>query len=304
MQYRTLGRTGLSVSEVGYGGAPIGIPNYNEVWDPAGERETASVVAAVRRAVEVGINYFDTAPGYGHGRSEELLGQALEGQRGQVVVATKTPWKKRSREWIVDGVEASLRRLRTDHVDVLQLHGGFNYSADDVKWILEGGVMDAFQRLKAQGKVRYFGLTAGEHGSLGPLLDSELFDVVQIKYNVLYQEPYHAFLPTAKKRGVGVVLMRPLTSGIFQRLMRTARPDIDDLVDLNRLALNYVLSDPNVAVAICGMRRASEVESNNAVSDAVHERIDLEWLHERAVPAATAAPASAPASPTQLERVK
>src|SRR6266545_5974740 len=123
MQYRTLGRTGLRVSEVGYGGAPIGIPNYNEVWDPAAEAETWSVLAAVRRAVEVGINYFDTAPGYGHGRSEEVLGEALDGRRDRVVIATKTPWKKRSQEWIIDGVEHSLQRLRTDHIDVLQLHG-------------------------------------------------------------------------------------------------------------------------------------------------------------------------------------
>src|SRR5262249_51265683 len=112
MRYRMLGRTGLRVSEVGCGGAPIGIAHYNEVWDPYGDAETRSVIEAFRHAVDLGYNYFDTAPSYGDGRSEELMGLALSGLRSRVHVATKTAWK-RTKEQTIQSVEDSLRRLRT-----------------------------------------------------------------------------------------------------------------------------------------------------------------------------------------------
>lgn len=107
--------------------------------------------------------------------------------------------------------------------------------------------------------------------------------MIQVRYNIIYQGAWHNILPLARQKNLGVVLMRPLSSGIFQKLMRAARPDIDQYVDLNALALKYVLSDPNVSTAIVGMRRAAEVERNNAISDAVEQRLDLEWLHERHV---------------------
>jgi aryl-alcohol dehydrogenase-like predicted oxidoreductase len=100
MQYRLLGRTGLRVSEVGCGGAPLGIPNYNERWDPHGSAESRSVIDALHRALDLGYNYFDTAPSYGDGRSEELMGQALAGRRTQVYLASKTEWQGKDRAWI------------------------------------------------------------------------------------------------------------------------------------------------------------------------------------------------------------
>ncbi len=114
MRYRTLGRTGLRVSEVGCGGAPIGITNYNERWDPWAEAETRTTIEALRHAVDVGYNYFDTAPSYGKGRSEQLIGEALDGLRSRVYVATKTAWRERTREQVLESVADSLRRLRTD----------------------------------------------------------------------------------------------------------------------------------------------------------------------------------------------
>jgi aryl-alcohol dehydrogenase-like predicted oxidoreductase len=293
MHYRLLGRTGLRVSEVGCGGAPIGIPNYNEVWDPRGDVETRSVIDALRHAVEVGYNYFDTAPSYGEGRSEELMGLALEGLRSRVHIATKTAWKGRSKAQIIESVEGSLRRLRTDHVDVIQFHGGtgYPYAPEDFRWIMEGGPMDAYQQLQREGKVRFLGITGEEPVSLRPFLDTGLFDVIQIKYNVIYQGAWHNALGWAQQANVGVVTMRPLTSGIFQKLMRAAWPAIDQHVDLNELALNFVLSDPRVSTAIVGARRVSEIDANSALSDAVHKRFDLDWLQERKV--AAPEPASA-----------
>jgi aryl-alcohol dehydrogenase-like predicted oxidoreductase len=291
MQYRVLGRTNLRVSEVGCGGAPIGIPNYNEVWDPHGDIETRSVIDAFRHAVDVGYNYFDTAPSYGDGRSEELMGLALEGRRSRVSIATKTAWKGRTKEQIIQSVEGSLRRLRTDHVDVIQFHGntGYPYTQEDFRWIMEGGPMDAYQHLQREGKVRFLGITCEEPVSLRPFLDTGRFDVIQIKYNVIYQGAWHNALAWAQEANVGVVTMRPLTSGIFQKLMRAAWPAIDQHVDLNELALNFVLSDPRVSTAIVGARRTSEIDANNALSDATHTRLDLDWLQERKVPTPEAA---------------
>lgn len=287
MRYRTLGRTGLRVSEVGYGGAPIGIPHYNEVWDPRGDAETRSVIDAIRHAVEVGYNYFDTAPSYGDGRSEELMGMALEGLRPRVHVATKTAWKDRTAEQLVASAEASLRRLRTDYLDVLQFHGntGYAFTPEDFRWVMEGGPMEAYQQLKRAGKVRFIGITCEEPSSLRPFLETGLFDVIQIKYNIIHQGAWHNALRWAREANVGVVTMRPLTSGIFQKLMRWASPGIDEQVDLNALALSFILSDPAVSTAIVGARRSSEVDANNALSDDTSRRIDLDWLQERKVQA-------------------
>jgi len=284
MRYRTLGRTGLRVSEVGCGGAPLGIPNYNEVWDPSAPATAASVTSALHRALEVGYNYFDTAPSYGDGRSEELMGAALAGKRAQVYLASKTEWHDKDRDWVIARTESSLRRLGTDYLDVLQFHGG-DYLPEDVDHILHGGPLEAYQQLKQDGKIRFIGITAEEPVTLRPFLATGLFDVIQIRYNIIYQNAWHNILPLARALNVGVVLMRPLSSGIFQKLLRTARADIDQYLDLHALALQYVLSDPNIATAIVGMRRVEEIERNNAVSDAVEGRLDLAWLHERQVSA-------------------
>src|SRR5690349_17860400 len=110
MQYRVLGRTGLRVSEVGCGGAPLGIANYNEVWNPLAPDTTASMIDALHRAIDLGYNYFDTAPSYGDGRSEEVMGMALAGKREGVYLASKTEWKDHDRAWVIARAERSLKR--------------------------------------------------------------------------------------------------------------------------------------------------------------------------------------------------
>ena len=141
--------------------------------------------------------------------------------------------------------------------------------------------MDAYQQLRQEGKIRFIGITCEEPVTLRPFLETGLFDVIQIKYNVIHQGPWHNALRWAKEYNVGVVVMRPLTSGIIQKLLRRARSDIDDYLDLNELALSFVLSDPRVSTAIVGARRVSEVELNGALSDRIDKRIDLDWLQER-----------------------
>jgi len=283
MQYRTLGRTGLRVSEVGFGGAQVGIRDYMEKWDPSGEREQQSIVAALNRALDLGLNYLDTAPSYGDGLSEEVLGQVVGQRREECVVATKV--SRYEPESIAASVEQSLRRLRTEVIDVLQFHGGI-YPEQEVETILTRGGLEEFQRLRQQGKVRYLGFTA-ELPSRGvaELIASGSFDVMQIRYNFMYQDACDFIQPwgvmrEAEAQGMGIAIMRPLTSGIFQRLMRSAFPELAE-ADLNGFLLNYVLSNPLVDVAIVGMRRVEEVERNNAISDDTGMRLDLEEVHRR-----------------------
>jgi len=285
MQYRTLGRTGLRVSEVGVGGAQFGIPNYMGHWDPYTEDAQRAVSATIHRALDLGYNYFDTAPGYGNGRSEEMVGAALAGHRDQAVIATKVSHGQWTPEGIRQSVEQSLRRLRVDVIDLIQFHGGW-YKADDAEQILARGGLETFQRLRDEGKVRYIGFTTeGPTAAVEQIIATGAFDTMQVRYNLMYQHPSdwennEGIIRQAEAKGMGIILMRPMTSGIFQRLMAAPFPQIP-AEEGGRLLLNYGLSDPYVDVALIGMREPHLAELNAAISDDVASRIDLAALHYR-----------------------
>jgi aryl-alcohol dehydrogenase-like predicted oxidoreductase len=286
--YRTLGKTGLRVSAVGFGGAPVGIPGYlsREDRDSAAFREAA--VAAVGEAVARGINYFDTAPGYGDGRAERLLGDALAGQRDQVLLATKYPFLPgQGADAYTDGLRQSLARLRTEYVDVLQLHGG-TFDDATAEAILTSGVLDWADEMRARGLCRHVGITAeGPAGALERLLRTGRFAVLEVAYNVIYQaacdyqrDPPRGIIPLAHSLGIGVTTMRPTTCGVLQRLVAAEFPEIDrDRV--TRLALRFVLSTPEVDCVVVGMRTAAEVAANAALADDTAGRFDLRRLHDR-----------------------
>ena len=286
MQYRTLGRTGLRVSELGVGGAQIGLKNYMAAWDPASEASARQIERMLERALDLGYSYVDTAPGYGAGRSEEIIGRVARRRRGDFALATKTSagtWAQGKAE-VKAEAEASLRRLQTDYVDVLQFHGG-DYTAAQVAHLLDGGPIEAYRELRAEGKARFLGITAEEPVTLRPLLATRLFDVIQIRFNLLYQSAYHNILPEAARAGLGVVVMRPATSGTLPKLLAAACPEPAGRCDPYALALNFVLSAPQVSVAIVGTRTIAEVEANNRLSDDPSGRLDLDWLHQRYVQA-------------------
>ncbi|MFB3881645.1 MAG: aldo/keto reductase [Armatimonadota bacterium] len=286
MQYRTLGRTGLRVSEIGFGGAQVGIPNYMETWDPAGPAEQATIIEALNHALDIGLNYVDTAPSYGNGVSEEILGRVIGKRRAECVVATKV--SDYDGESVMASVEQSLRRLQTDVIDVIQFHGG-DYPPDALDTILNRGGLNAFRKLRDQGKVRFLGFTAEmPSGGVSHLIATGAFDVMQIRYNFMYQGACdfineQGVMREAEAQGMGIVIMRPMTSGIFQRLMKAAFPQLSE-PDLGAFLLNYVLSNPFVDVAIIGMRRAEEVDRNNAISDNTAMRLDLAQAHYRFFP--------------------
>ena len=260
MKYRTLGRTGLSVSEVGFGGAGIG-----HVW---GETTDEECIAAVRRAVDLGVNFFDTSPMYGGGRSEENLGRGLERLRDRVYIATKVRLQTEAdladmSEAVRRSVEQSLRRLRTDWIDVLQIHhqlgpAGSRYLAaagppPRYAFRLTG---DAGMRLGAamaqlvhEGKVRYLGITAwdGHRDVIEPLLSSGVFHTAQILYNMLNRTAASAppadfddvdqgrSLSMAQRYDIGVIGIRAHAAGaLVDRLDREVAPDSDVARDFTR----------------------------------------------------------------------
>ncbi len=287
MEYHVLGRTGLKVSALGFGGAPIGIPRYLTPEDRDSETFRAMSLAALREAVARGINYFDTAPGYGDGRSESLLGEALESDRDRIFLATKYPFLPTGTPaQYTENLKRSLERLRTDYVDVLQLHGGV-YDEAQADRVLASGVLDWADTMRAQGLCRFTGLTAeGPSGALERLLHTGRFDLIEIAYNLIYQATCDyqraptGIIPLAKSLGMGVTTMRPTTCGFLQKLLGAAFPEIDQ-DKLTRLAINFVLSTPEVDCAVVGMRNAQEVAANVALAEDTSSRLNLTALHDR-----------------------
>lgn len=287
MRYRTLGRTGLEVSEVGFGGAPAGLRNYVAEWDPSDPMAQRSVEQALERAVELGINYFDTAPGYGGGTSERMFGEVLKEYRDRVYIATKVTGS--SADDIRRSVEKSLERLQTDCVDVIQYHGTW-YSGEDVQQILgPGGALVGMQALRDDGLVRFVGFSSeGCNGPVSRLIHSGEFDVMQMCYNLIFQHPYDqsrkaGVMYAAEEQQMGMATMRPLTSGMVQKWIRWAYPEIDGHNRLYSSLLGFVLANPLVDVAIVGMRSAGEVEDNCGVSDDASLRFDMDGFHTRYV---------------------
>jgi hypothetical protein len=289
MHYRQLGRTGLQISEIGFGGAPAGLRNYLGKWDPDQEQAERSISDAVAEAVALGINYFDSAPAYGDGAGERLFGKALRPFRDGVFVATKL--SAAGEEGVRRSVEASLERLQTGWIDVLQIHGS-SYREEEVDQILgPGGALRGLQAVQAEGLVRFIGFTSeGANGPASRLIASGAFDVLQICYNLIYQHPYDpsrkaGLLYEAEAQGMGIVTMRPLTSGIFQRWIGQVFPeemsDPDRQDRLNQALLSFVLSNPLVDAALVGMRTAQEARRNAAISQETKYRFDPDWLHER-----------------------
>jgi aryl-alcohol dehydrogenase-like predicted oxidoreductase len=216
-----------------------------------------------------------------------MVGNALKGHRDQVTIATKVSHGQWTPEAIRQSVEASLHRLQTDVIDVIQFHGGWYHEAEAGAVLREGG-LEMFLQLRDEGKVRYIGFTTeGPSAGVEELIATGAFDMMQVRYNLMYQHPSdwennEGIIRQADAKGMGIVLMRPMTSGVFQRLMAQAFPQVDTL-DVGKLLLNYVLSDPYVDVALIGMREPRFVDLNNAISDDVASRIDLAALHDRYV---------------------
>lgn len=272
MELRAFGRTGLRVPPIGLGGFPFGGVNRAAGWDPFTEDGRRLAVATVHRALERGITYLDTAPSYGDGNSERIFGEALQGRREGTVLATKCPWSGDA-DSVARSLGGSLERLRTDWVDIVQLHGGM-FTPEDVQHILHGGPLAALRQAREHGTVRFLGFTCEEPWTARPLIASGQFDVVQLRYNLIYQSAALHALDDAREADLGVAVMRPMTSGMLQRILRFLKPEWPAEA-VYEVALKFVLCDSRVHVANVGMRWPEEVDRNVALVDQFRPPTDM-----------------------------
>jgi aryl-alcohol dehydrogenase-like predicted oxidoreductase len=274
MRKVVLGRTGLEVSRIALGGYPFGGVNLAQGWDPWSEDGRKTAVATINRALDLGVNYIDTAPAYGAGNSETLIGEVMRTRRDESVLATMVGWSGLDEKAVRDSVHASLQRLQTDHLDLVQFHGGM-YTQEEFDHIITGGPLDALLELQAGGEVRFIGLTAEEPWTARPFLARPEFDVVQLAYNLIYQAAARHVLDEARAIDAGVVTMRTMTSGIFQRTAKLLAPEWQQARDIYEVSLKFVLSDSRVHAAIVGMRWPAEVERNVALVESYQPDFDL-----------------------------
>jgi len=286
MEYTTFGKTGRKVSRLGYGGATAGLKNYIRAFDPELQDTKDQIIEGLQTAYRLGVNYFDTAASYGDGVSEKIYGEALARiPAGDIFLATKAS-PSNAREARLS-IERSLVNLRREYIDLIQIHGDA-YSDDVCSSILaKDGMADALERARDEGLVKYIGFTAEcQNAALYRLVESGRFDSIQIQYNLLFQHPYDPSRKSggmygAEKQNMGIVVMRALTSGTFQKWINTVNPG--NTFDYSPALLGFVLSNPLVDVALVGMRNAAEAAANAAVCGDLNMRMDLGELHTRYV---------------------
>ncbi|MGD1069018.1 MAG: aldo/keto reductase [Bryobacteraceae bacterium] len=299
MKHRRLGRTGLEVSEIGYGAWGIS----GKQWIGATDKES---LAALHRAIAAGVNFIDTALAYGEGKSEQLVGRAVADAGQRVFVATKVPPKNRlwparpgigigevfPYDYILSSTEQSLKNLGVDVIDLQQLHV---WNPD---WLERDEWRRAFEELKSSGKVRYVGISINDHqpdSAIG-IIETGLIDTVQAIYNIFDQSPERTLFPACLRHNIGVLARVPFDEGsLTGRIDETTtfpagdfrnhyfRDDrkkqvanrvraivkdlgVEDVSRLPQIAMRFCLSHSAVSTVIPGMRSVSSVDSNAMAS--------------------------------------
>jgi aryl-alcohol dehydrogenase-like predicted oxidoreductase len=300
MKYRELGRTGWKVSTISFGAWAIG----GGAWGGADDKES---LVALHRALDGGVNFFDTADVYGDGRSERLLAQLRKERKEKFYIATKAG--RRLDPHVAEGynrknltafIERSLKNLRTDAIDLLQLHCPPTsvYYMPEVFAFLDG--------LVKAGKLRHYGVSVEKVEEALKAIEYPGVQSVQIIFNIFRQRPDDLFFPEARRRKVGILARLPLSSGMLTgkltrsstfaasdhrtfnrngesfdrgetfsgvdyelglRAVESLRPLVPKGVTLTQLALRWILMFPAVTCAIPGARRVSQVEENLAAAD-------------------------------------
>jgi predicted aldo/keto reductase-like oxidoreductase len=233
LREKILGKTGLKVKTFGFGGIPIQRVSEDEA------------IEVVRKCYDLGLNYYDTARNYSN--SEERIGKALEDVREDIYLATKS--NKRTAESLNKELEISLKNLRTDYIDVYQLHNISN--EEQWKQIREvGGALEAVQEAKQEGKINHVSVTSHSPALSLEIVKSGIFSTLMIPYNYLTTEPEKELLPLCKKHNVGTIIMKPFGGGAFSNA---------------NTAMKFVLNNPDVDIVIPGMMTVQEVEKNYEV---------------------------------------
>lgn len=228
MEYRTLGKTGLKISRMGFGGIPI------QKIDEEGTRKL------LHDMMEKGVNYIDSARGYTV--SEQYIGYGLEGIRDKFVLATKS--MSRTKEAMAADIETSLGNFRTDYIDLYQVHNPSMEQLDQVMG--EGGALEALMEARAAGKIGHIGLTAHSTEVFERALELDWVETIMFPYNIVEQQGAELIHKCAEKN-IGFIVMKPLAGGAIEDAS---------------LALRYVCSNPDVTVVIPGMAEIHELEQN------------------------------------------
>jgi aryl-alcohol dehydrogenase-like predicted oxidoreductase len=315
MQYARLGQTDLTVSRICFG-----------TWQAGGdwgEIDAEHAKAAVRRALDLGINFFDTAQAYGWGRSERLLGTALapvlRAQREDVVIATKGGLRIRdgelrrdsSPESLREGIDQSLRELGADHVDIYQLH----WPDSETPFEETAGALEEFVQ---EGKTRYVGVSNFSAQQMAAMQQTRRIDTLQPPYHIFRREFEREALPYCREHGIGVLVYSPLAHGLltgkigedtefseddwrrgspvfhgeeFQRNLSIVR-ELDRYAGergwtVAQLAIAWALSTPGVDVAIVGARNPGQIEGTAPAADidfSPRDRREVDEVIEGAVP--------------------
>src|SRR5882762_10184467 len=272
MLYRSLGRTGAQVSAIGVGGHHLG--DFQSVDE---------AIRLVHEAVDAGVTFFDNCWEYYNGKTENILGRALKGRREKVFLMTKVCTHGRSGHLALQMLEESLRRLQTDHLDLWQIHG-IVYDNDPDLAYAKGGVLEAFDQAKKQGKARFVGFTGHKEPAfhLKMLELGYPFDSVQMPLNP-FDAGFHSFekrvLPEVNRRGMAALGMKSMGG--------TAWAVKNRMVSAEEL-LRYAMSLP-VAVTICGMDSVDVLHQNLRIARGFHPMNDNEMDALRARCASTAA---------------
>jgi aryl-alcohol dehydrogenase-like predicted oxidoreductase len=304
MLSRRFGNSDLSVSALGFGCARIG-----GLFESAGR---AATVRVLQRAVDEGIRFFDTADMYAQGNSERLLGEALKGRRDRVVVATKvgyvvptsTRWASRlkpflkplvvrlgrrvrtgpkvgagqtllqdfSPSYIESSVEASLRRLKTDYLDIYQLHSPSPEALERAEFV------ESLERLRQQGKIRYWGVACERAEDVPACMRLPSLSSLQIGVNALEQDAVDSAIPMARSHGLGIIGRQVFASGLLTRSLDDIDPGYIDseqkrqrlerfaaVVEAtgrsrSELAIQYALTIDGVSVVLVGISRMDQLE--------------------------------------------
>ncbi|MFQ5995164.1 MAG: aldo/keto reductase [Acidiferrobacterales bacterium] len=299
MKYRILGRTGLEVSEIGFGAWPLG----GGAWGNQKDRDS---LAALNKAIDLGVNFIDTAAGYGKGRSERVVARALKERKEPVFVATKIhpmpgPWppspyckidERYPEKYLHEKVRERLEYLDTDCLDILQLHTWTR------AWNKDPKALYVLKDLQSDGRIRFIGISTPEHDQnciIDPIRQGHI-DVVQLIYNIFQQEPAAELLPATADNEIGVIARVPFdegsltgkftkdtefVSGDFRnnyfagdRLTRTVervekiKADLTDCeLTLAQVALKFILAHPAVSTVIPGMRNPQQAQANAGCAD-------------------------------------
>lgn len=295
MNYRTLGRTGLKVSTVGFGAWAIGGNRFGNSYGPTDDETSRRAIA---KALDLGCTFFDTADVYGHGHSETLLGEVI-GNSPEVIIATKVGgaymyndprWGhiNFSPQYIRFACQQSLQRLRRDYIDLYQLHN------PDIGLIGDGHVFEALDQLRSEGLIRFYGVSIFTPEEGMACIRNGKPDTLQVVYNLFFQVPAQELFPLAREHNIGIIAREPLANGFlsgkydeaanfppgdirsrwprehllaYVQAARALRFLQTKARTLAQAAIRFALDNPAVSVVIPGCKNEAQVAENLAAAD-------------------------------------